>query len=200
MTTRSAMVEESERPRFFRARRHLRGADGLQHVLQERHGVDAGRLFLRRRDDAAHHLLAAARAGDQADADFDEAHVGLARGDDARAGHGHLGAAAEGAAERRGDDGLRAVTHLHQRVLHPLHRVLDRAPPSMRPLARFAPTQKSPPSLPMTRPFQSPLLDFIHRLDEHRADVRVERVHLRVELEAEHAVAEVDAGWRPCSP
>ena len=66
---------------------------------------------MRRRDDAAHHLLAAARAGNQPDADFDEAHVGLARRDDARAGHGHFDAAAEGAAERRGDDRLRAEAH-----------------------------------------------------------------------------------------
>ena len=51
----------------------------------------------------------------------------------------------------------------------------------------------------MTRPFQSPRSTSSTDVDEHRADVLVERVHLRVELETEHAVAEVDAGSRPCS-
>ena len=58
---------------------------------------------------ANRHLLGAAARGDQADARFDQAHVGFGRGLNARAVQADFAAAAEGQALRRDDDGLARV-------------------------------------------------------------------------------------------
>ena len=56
---------------------------------------------------AEEHFFGAAAGGDEADAGFDEAHVGLGVGLAARGVEADFRAAAEGEAEGRGDDGAR---------------------------------------------------------------------------------------------
>ena len=138
-----------------------------------------------------------AAAGDEADADLDEARVRLGRGLHRGAREAELEPAAERHAVRRGDD-------RHARVLHALQRVLEASSPSRgccptvlaasppsTTRKRFAPTQKCSPWLAMTIARKSRLGAARSRRAEHRDDVGVEAVRLGLEGEAEHAVAEV---------
>ena len=67
------------------------------------------------------HLLRAAARGDQADAGFDQADVGLGGGLDARAVQADFAAAAERQALRRDDDGARRVLERQIGVLELAH-------------------------------------------------------------------------------
>ena len=75
--------------------------------------MDGGAFGIGRRDGggcidgAQQHFLGPAAAGDEADAGFDQADVGFGVGLAARGVQAHLGAAAEGHAEGRDDDGTR---------------------------------------------------------------------------------------------
>ncbi len=112
--------EQAERARFGCGGGDFGHGDGFERAL-ERGGQLGGLGEARRRifgigrrerggsvEGAQQHFFGAAARGDQADAGFDEAHVGFSMGLAARGVQTDLRSAAEGEAEGRGDDGARA--------------------------------------------------------------------------------------------
>src|SRR5262245_55264218 len=141
------------------------------------------------------HLLRPASAGDQSDADFDQADVGFGGADGAVAVQNHFAAAAERQVVRRDDHRLRRIAQAHGRVLKLLngHRQLV-------PLALLRRKQdhhnvragrKILALVADDQPGEI-LLDLFDRKLDHPDLVLPERVHLRMELYAGDAVAKID--------
>ena len=145
------------------------------------------------------HFLRPAAGRDQSDASLDQPHVGLGRGHHAVAVQAHLAAAAEREAGRRDDDG-------HVRVLERHRGALERRGPSGRPRPSCLPAiraagasgwrrrRSSAPRCRRRAPGSAPPLR--GRPLEHLDRVAADGVHLRVELDREHVVAEIDQAAR----
>ena len=146
---------------------------------------------------AEQHLLAAAPAGDQADADLDQAHVGFGMRLDVVAVQQDLAAAAERHPRRRADHRERRVLERLVDLLAPLDDLLDLGP------HRDVHGEQDQPEVGADRevvglvvddqrlPGPPAVADQVDRAREQRHDVGVERVHLAGELQAQHAVADV---------
>ncbi len=113
---RSVSDQEAQFPRLGGRGRNLGKADGLEDLAQIGRGVDVGGVHVGA-DPAPHQLLAAAPAGDQADAHFHQAHVQLGVGHDAVGRQADLGAAAQRHLMRRSHDRLGRGAHGHEDVL-----------------------------------------------------------------------------------
>ena len=120
-------AEVAQLTRLGAGGRDLGKADRLEDLAQIGRRVDVGGVHVRA-DVAAHHLFAATPAGDDADAHFDQAHIGLGVGDDAVGGQADLAAAAQRHLVRRSHDRSRRRAEAHERVLAKLDHHLQFVP------------------------------------------------------------------------
>ena len=148
-------------------------------------------------DGAQRQLLRAAAGGEQPDADLDEPHVRLGERVHRRRVQADLAAAAERQPVRRRDDRHLRVLHRHHRLLEGLHHERDLV---VRPLGDRHRQQHQVRAgrerLALVRDDEPAALRLgaAERPVHHREHVVPDGVHLGVELEAEHAVAEVEHG------
>ena len=158
---------------------------GSRSIVGARHVLDASR----------EQFLRAAAAGNQPDARFDEADVAFGRCLHAIGVHGDLASAAERHTAGRDDDRHDGGTQRHVRVLKcPDHEIdfvpvpllrLEEKQHQVRADGKIGRLVADDERTEVLRRFLQPR---VHHLDGVAAD----RVHLRVEFEREHAVADVD--------
>ena len=163
----------------------------LEHLGRRRHR--AFRQF-RRALPARQHLLAAAPAGDEADAAFDEAGVELGMRLHGIGMQQHLAAAAERHAGRRSDDGKRRV---FQRLVGGLageDQLLDLTPGGdvggKQSQAEIGADGEMRPLVVDDERLVAGL-DQFHRPAQQVHDLLIERIALAGEFEAEHTIADV---------
>ena len=171
--------------------------------LRERHGFErlrhiGQRIALRRRQlrhRANQHFLGAAAAGDQADADFDEAHVGFRRRLHAIAVQRNFRAAAERQAGRRGDDRNGAVAQRHGRLLERADHHVELVPVAFLRLEQDEHQVRAGGEIRRVVADDQRLAalgGFLHAGLQHLDGVAADGVHLRMELDRDDAVAKVD--------
>ena len=151
------------------------------------------RRQLRHRADQ--HFLGAAAAGNQADADFDQAHVGFRRRLHAIAVQRNLGAAAERQAGGRRDDRHRAVTQRHGRLLERADHHVDLVPVAFLRLEQHQHQVGAGGEVGRVVADDQRLAALGGFLDaglQHLDGVAADRIHLRMELDGDDAVAEID--------
>ena len=177
-----------------RAGGDLREGDRLERRLHEwqRVGLRAGCVRARARE----HLLGAAAGGNQSDADFDQPHVGFGGGLHAIAVQDEFAPAAERQARRRDDDRHVGVAQ-RQRRLSGTCAPSGRFRPSCPPAPRAAPASGSRRPRNSWRRCRSTSAAKFAAASFRPAcsicdRVAADRVHLRMELDREHAVAKID--------
>ena len=186
-------LSDPDQVRLLGGHADLGEADLLEDLAHQREGVDlVGEAAQRARQG----LLAATGGGDQADADLDEPHVELGVGPRGGAVHGDLAATAQGQPEGRGHDGDGAVAQELVGLLEVVDGLFEGLPVALHGghdhqhqvgaraegLGRVVADDHA----------DEVALRVLEGLEDHGDDVRVHGVHLGVQLEAGHAVAQID--------
>ena len=191
------VAQEPELAGFEGAGGDLGGADEFEGALHggQQGGAEllAGLLHV---GEAQQHFLGAAAAGDEAHADFDEAHVQFCTGDDVVGVQGEFRAAAEGQAEGRGDGGVGAEAQRGGDLLELFDHVVQFVPFFSLGLREDQGEVRSGAEvLALVADHEAGVAHVLHELVGvlHGAQlVFTEGVHLGVPFGQQHAVAEVD--------
>ncbi len=188
----STGTQIAEPLRIGAARRGLREADQLERPLNRRQEiVAAGNHLLRR---SRHHLLGAGSGRNEPHSHLDQAHIGFARGLHAIGMQADLAATAEREARRGDDDRYLRVPQSHGGLLELPDDEVDVVPVLF---LCFEEQQHQVGAGGEVRRVVADhergevLFRFAHARLQHLQRVGADRVHLGVELDREHAIANV---------
>src|SRR5579884_435422 len=192
-----ALAQETQLLRLCRAGGDGGEGDGLKRFARRREGAARLprllRLYIRAL--AQQQFLDAAARRDQAKPHFDKAHIRFRVGAHVIAVHYHLGSAAQGATGQGNYHRHRAVFEQHVRLLQGVDGRIQHLP-----LARLRAHQhqqhvgarREVLRLVTDDDGAELLLALLNSIAQHLDDALVDSIHLRVELDAGHAVAQID--------
>src|SRR5579885_599610 len=192
-----ALAQETQLLRLRRAGGDGGEGDGLKHFARRREGAARlpRQLRLYIRSLAQQQFLDAAARRDQAQSYLDEAHIRFRVGAHVMAVHYHLGPATQGATGQGNYHRNRTIFEQHVRLLQGVDGRTQHLP-----LARLRAHQhqqhvgarREVLRLVTDDDGAELLLALLNSIAQHLDDALVDSIHLRVELDANHAVAQID--------
>ena len=183
--------KEAQGSRLFRRLSYFGEADGLEDLLQKRAGIDVLGVHVWA-EVAADHLFAAPSRGDDAHAEFHQAHVRFGVRHDAVRAHGDFAATAQCQLIGCRHHGFGGSAHGHNRALQAADRAVQLLP--LARLRQHADQEKIGPgaevaALVANHQSRGVTVQTVDGRVHDLGDLHVEGVHFGVEFEEQHAVA-----------